>query len=105
MANEKHDAELWTGEMDSAREPEPQPRVFITIDRCPRHRDFWAVCIGDGHYGVRLTPSKCCGRWDEVRKWSLSERQLRDAAEEFIAAADSLAGALSKNGVRSTGHE
>ena len=50
--------------------------AYIAIDRCPVH-GYYAVCVGErngdgsGH-GTRLTPSKCCGRWDEVRSWPLT---------------------------------
>lgn len=59
----------------------------LSIDRCPTH-NFYAICVGDDDGGKRLTPSKCCGRWDRVRAWSRTPAQLRDIAAYLIAAAE-----------------
>ena len=50
--------------------------AYLAIDRCPVH-GYYAVCVGekdaDGNgHGTRLTPSKCCGQWSEVRSWPLT---------------------------------
>lgn len=46
----------------------------LSICRCPTH-GFYSVSIEDNDGGVRLTPSKCCGRWDVVKEWRLSIEQ------------------------------
>lgn len=60
---------------------QPMLRITLSIDRCPRHQDFWAVSIneleGDGGSGDRLTPSKCCGQWQSVRQWDMTPNDLR----------------------------
>lgn len=62
-------------------------KIKLSVDRCPIH-GFYAVCVGDENSSTRLTPSKCCGRWDEVKSWQMSPIELRNAAREFIALAD-----------------
>lgn len=59
----------------------------LSIDRCPEH-GFWAVCVDDEGGGVRVTPSKCCGRWDRVKAWKLSASEWREIAEQATIAAD-----------------
>lgn len=61
----------------------------LSIDRCPHH-GWWAICISDDIGGTRLTPSKCCGRWDTVKAWPLDARMCRDAIEELSAALEEL---------------
>jgi hypothetical protein len=60
----------------------------LTIDRCPVHRDFWAVCIGDDDGGVRMTRSKCCGQWKQVKAFRMTADDWRELAEEALAAAE-----------------
>ena len=64
----------------------------LSINRCPIHADFWAICLdwrtakGDGH-GTRLTPSKCCGRWETIKQFKVSAIDLRcmiEACENAI---------------------
>lgn len=45
----------------------------LSINRCPRHPEFWSVSIDDENGGVRLTPGKCCGQWNTVKEWPLTE--------------------------------
>lgn len=59
--------------------------LILSIDRCPAH-GYWAISVGDEHGGTRLTPGKCCGRWEGVRSWRLSpmevDRLLADIQSE-----------------------
>ncbi len=59
----------------------PDYQLVLSIDRCPTH-GYWAVSIGRGYGSTRLTPTKCCGRWDTVREWKFSEED----AERLISA-------------------
>jgi hypothetical protein len=66
----------------------PLMAKILTIDRCPDH-GFWAICVDDGDGGgTRVTPSKCCGRWDREHAWKLSARFWRELAELATIAAD-----------------
>lgn len=47
----------------------------LAINRCPTH-GYWAITIDDDDTGVRVTPSKCCGRWDIVKVWPLEQCDL-----------------------------
>lgn len=51
-------------------------RMRLTIVRCPNHKEFWAISIDGNGGGTRLTASKCCGRWDEVKSWLVSIDEL-----------------------------
>ena len=62
----------------------------LAINRCPVH-GWWAVTIEDGSGGVRVTPSKCCGRWDTVKALHMSERDWRELARFAEEAADECA--------------
>ena len=66
----------------------------LSYDECPTHR-FGAICLNssEGH-GRRLTSSKCCGRWDTLKAFRMSPRDLREAAEEFLNAAEALEATL-----------
>ena len=76
---------------------------FLSVSRCPHHPDFWAISLDDALGGVRLTPSKCCGRWDGVSKrtgqsttkgpyveFSMSANDLDRAAKSLMLAANQL---------------
>lgn len=63
----------------------------LTINRCPAH-GWWSISVDDDGGGVRVTPSKCCGRWDEVKtfpltglQWQELARLAEEAAEESDA--------------------
>ena len=56
---------------------------FIQIDRCPVHPEFYAIAVGDEHSSTRLTPSKCCGRWQTIKQWPLTPRQIDDIVTEI----------------------
>jgi len=52
--------------------------VAITIMQCHRH-GFRAVGLetlanirSKSIGGLRITPSKCCGSWDDVQEWRVS---------------------------------
>jgi hypothetical protein len=62
-----------------------QPELVIC--RCPTH-DLWAITLDVAGGGSRVTPSKCCGRWDTVQTWRLSANEWRRLAEEAEAIAD-----------------
>lgn len=62
----------------------------LAINRCPTH-DWWAITIEDEDGGIRVTPFKCCGRWDTVTAFRLSERDWRELAEIASNTADELA--------------
>lgn len=64
---------------------------YLSIHQCPIHKDFLAVCLDekdeDGGTGVRLTPSKCCGRWKLVTQWPMrlvDLRCIKEAIENAI---------------------
>ena len=63
----------------------------LTISRCPEHKSFYAITVDDEYGGgTRVTPSKCCGRWDTIRAFDLSPRMWRDLAELAEQAAQEL---------------
>ncbi len=64
-------------------------QIFLAINRCPEHEAFWSISVDDeGGSGTRITPSKCCGRWNVVRKFLMSEADLKAASEVFVNAAE-----------------
>lgn len=58
--------------------------VFLSIDRCPIHRNFWSISVEypDGT-GRRLTPSKCCGQWEIQWKFRIDNRLTEEILNEF----------------------
>lgn len=60
---------------------------YLAISRCPTHKEVWAVGI-EGKRGVRLTPSKCCGNWQTVTRWPMTERLVADFVTEMECAMD-----------------
>jgi hypothetical protein len=60
----------------------------ISLDKCPH--GMFAISLNDEDkgFGTRLTPNKCCGRWEMVVTWKLTGDQLREIANEFSCAAD-----------------
>jgi hypothetical protein len=65
----------------------PEENYFLTINRCPSHGGYWSVgidliCTDNTGIGTRLTPSKCCGAWDTVRKWKLSSEDWDQIIKE-----------------------
>lgn len=61
---------------------------YLAINRCPKH-DFYAISIDDAASGtgIRLTPSKCCGRWETVHRWPLDMRMAREIETELAEVA------------------
>lgn len=72
----------------------------ITVSRCPAH-DFYAITIDDDNgCGTRVTPSKCCGRWDTTRAWELSAHDWRELSELAAQAADEAEAAPRRKAVK-----
>lgn len=63
---------------------------MLTIENCPH--GVFAVSLDDGDKsrGVRLSPQKCCGRWDRVKAWPMTAANLRAIAEELEQAAEDI---------------
>ncbi len=61
----------------------------LAINRCPTH-GFWSISVDTATTGVRLTPSKCCGRWDTVHAWTLSAWEWRRVGEQARIAAEAV---------------
>jgi len=62
--------------------------VWLGIWECPIHSQP-AICvdpIGVEMAGQRLTPGKCCGRWDLVRRWRVSASRLIEQITEEATA-------------------
>lgn len=63
----------------------------LCINKCPQH-GYMSVSIdevepdGRGGIGSRLTPSKCCGRWDVVKSWKLSAHDWEEIIKEARSA-------------------
>ena len=55
------------------RIPVRKRTVTLGVYRCPVHRDFLSVSVDypASGLGTRVTPSKCCGRWEAVKTWPL----------------------------------
>ena len=67
--------------------------TYLAISRCPTHREFWAVMVEDEDgRGTRVTPSKCCGRWETVKRWKLDERMANEIIDEVSSAQSSTEG-------------
>ena len=62
----------------------------LAIIRCPVHA-FWGISIERGDTGTRLTPSKCCGRWETIQQWRLTSAQWRDLRDEADNMAEAVA--------------
>ena len=54
--------------------------LSLTIDRCPH--GVYAVGLDDdaAGKGTRLTPTKCCGRWERLAAWPMNEDALSTMA-------------------------
>ena len=67
-------------------------KFTLSIDRCPVH-GYYAVSVNrrdadGGGSGTRLTPSKCCGRWDETKSWTMTKDRLRQVAKDILEYAE-----------------
>lgn len=49
--------------------------TYLAINQCPTH-GYWAITVEGDETGERITPSKCCGRWDTVKRWPLDQCHL-----------------------------
>lgn len=54
--------------------------VWLALLECKRH-GFKAISIEDkdGH-GYRITPGKCCGSWQTMKRWKVTAEDMREAA-------------------------
>lgn len=59
----------------------------LVVNRCPVHPHFFSVSIDDDTGGYRVTPSKCCGRWNVVASWPLAQDDWRELATRAERAA------------------
>ena len=55
-------------------------REYLTITRCPLHGYYAVIIDSPNGGGTRLTPSKCCGRWADLKKFRMSARDWREMA-------------------------
>lgn len=62
---------------------------YLSICKCPEH-GTWMLSVDDEGGGTRITSSKCCGRWDVVKRFPMTAKQLREAAAELECNADQL---------------
>lgn len=62
--------------------PTEKKVVTLSIDRCPHGMKAISVNLR-GEHGHRLTSGKCCGRWDTVKEWPMSKKNLLEAADEI----------------------
>ena len=49
----------------------------LVINICPEHKFFCVSIDGQGG-GTRVTPGKCCGRWQVLKAWKLSKEQWQE---------------------------
>ena len=61
---------------------------YISINKCQKHGYFSIFLDDESGSGTRLTSSKCCGSWQEVKRWPLTSEELKEIANEFECAAD-----------------
>jgi len=65
--------------------------VKLVVNCCMVHKDALSVTIEDERGGVRLTKTKCCGRWREIGSWTLTPQMCDDAIRQFENAKEELA--------------
>lgn len=65
-------------------------RIWLSIDQCPIHR-YWAISLVDETGGVRLTDSKCCGRWDTAHKFAMTPSKIQSIIDALVIEPDRLA--------------
>jgi hypothetical protein len=46
--------------------------ILIEINECPNGHGYRCISIGN----TRITPSKCCGSWKTVQKWTVDSDEL-----------------------------
>ena len=56
----------------------------LALDRCPH--GVHAICLDDEDRGTgtRLTPAGCCGRWERVMAFPMSDTALRVVAQTIL---------------------
>jgi hypothetical protein len=64
-------------------------KAYLAINRCPNHGCF-SISIDNETGGTRLTDNKCCGRWDIVKRFPMTEKQLRNIVIEIECASEQL---------------
>lgn len=57
---------------------------MLTIDKCPHGTFALALDDDEKGCGTRLTPTKCCGRWDRVKSWPMDDAALRAIANLIL---------------------
>lgn len=55
--------------------------LHLSVNQCPH--GVYSVSIDGDRTGTRITPSKCCGRWDESQSWPLTEEMTRMIVSEI----------------------
>jgi hypothetical protein len=59
----------------------------LCLNRCPHGVESISLdCHGDIGRSTRLTTLKCCGRWNAVKEWNVTN--LADVARDFAEAAE-----------------
>ena len=60
----------------------------LSLDKCPHGMFAIALNDEDKKIGTRITSNKCCGRWNMMKTWKLTGKQLREITNEFMCTAD-----------------
>lgn len=55
----------------------------ISIDKCPHGVLAITVFNDERGIAIRLTPSSCCGKWYETKRWPLTKEQMVVVAKEI----------------------
>lgn len=61
----------------------------LTYNQCPEH-GVSSISIDNDRIGTRVTPGKCCGRWDIVREFRLSAREWHELERLAAEAAETM---------------
>lgn len=60
----------------------------ISVNKCPEHSAY-AISIDDENgVGSRITPSKCCGKWETVFSWPVTPAMIQRMFEAEGKAGD-----------------
>lgn len=60
----------------------------LTLNCCPH--GIKMISIDDQRGGTNLTGQKCCGRWNVIKEWPMSIKQLKLVAYEITQAIQNL---------------
>ena len=53
--------------------------AYLTVSRCRNHPFNFAVSLDtEEGVGTRLSPNKCCGWWEDLVKWAMTPKELRE---------------------------